>query len=148
MVPSNIHTIGKNTSHAETKHAEYDIELKGNVLRVDGRGVVNEAILKQYHDDVKEIVLSLRGQKWGFLGFVQGTGILTPAAEATLIDSIKLRKIYGMSACALVVANADIPALVQSQFERVYLAADIDYFFCVDEKEGLAWLASKECKYK
>ncbi|MBO7923701.1 dihydrolipoamide dehydrogenase [Alteromonas sp. K632G] len=53
-----------------------------------------------------------------------------------------------MSACALVVANADIPALVQSQFERVYLAADIDYFFCVDEKEGLAWLASKECKYK
>ncbi|MBB67037.1 dihydrolipoamide dehydrogenase [Alteromonas sp. KS69] len=53
-----------------------------------------------------------------------------------------------MSACALVVANADIPALVQSQFERVYLAADIDYFFCADEKEGLAWLASKECKYK
>ena len=148
MVPSTIHTIGKNTSHAETKHAEYDIELKGNVLRVDGRGVVNEEILKQYHEDVKDIVISLKGQKWGFLGFVQGTGILTPAAESTLIDSIKLRKIYGMSACALVVANADIPALVQSQFERVYLAADIDYFFCVDEKEGLAWLASKECKYK
>jgi hypothetical protein len=148
MVPSNIHTIGKNTSHAETKHAEYDIELIGNVLRVDGRGVVNEEILKQYHEDVKDIVISLKGQKWGFLGFVQGTGILTPAAESTLIESIKLRKIYGMSACALVVANADIPALVQSQFERVYLAADIDYFFCVDEKEGLAWLASKECKYK
>jgi hypothetical protein len=148
MVPSNIHTIGKNTSHAETKHAEYDIELIGNVLRVDGRGVVNEEILKQYHEDVKDIVISLKGQKWGFLGFVQGTGILTPAAEYTLIESIKLRKIYGMSACALVVANADIPALVQSQFERVYLAADIDYFFCVDEKDGLAWLASKECKYK
>jgi len=80
MVPSNIHTIGKNTSHAETKHAEYDIELKGNVLRVDGRGVVNEEILKQYHEDVKDIVISLKGQKWGFLGFVQGTGILTPAA--------------------------------------------------------------------
>lgn len=148
MVPSNIHTIGKNTSHAETKHAEYDIELIGSVLRVDGRGVVNEEILKQYHEDVKDIVISLNGQKWGFLGFVLGTGILTPAAETILIDSIKLRKIYGMSACALVVTNADIPALVQSQFERVYLAADIDYFFCVDEKDGLAWLASKGCKYK
>ncbi|ALM89504.1 MULTISPECIES: hypothetical protein [Alteromonas] len=148
MVPSNIHTIGKHTSHAETKHAEYDIELIGSVLRVDGRGVVNEEILKQYHEDVKDIVISLNGQKWGFLGFVLGTGILTPAAETILIDSIKLRKIYGMSACALVVTNADIPALVQSQFERVYLAADIDYFFCVDEKDGLAWLASKGCKYK
>jgi len=148
MVPSNIHTIGKNTSHAETKHVEYDIELIGSVLRVDGRGVVNEEILKQYHEDVKDIVISLNGQKWGFLGFVLGTGILTPAAETILIDSIKLRKIYGMSACALVVTNADIPALVQSQFERVYLAADIDYFFCVDEKDGLAWLASKGCKYK
>ncbi|WOI38504.1 hypothetical protein R1T43_05590 [Alteromonas sp. CI.11.F.A3] len=148
MVPSNIHTIGKNTSHAETKHAEYDIALIGSVLRVDGRGVVNEEILKQYHNDVKDIVISLKGQKWGFLGFVLGTGILTPAAETILIDSIKLRKIYGMSACALVVNNADIPALVQSQFERVYLAAEIDYFFCVDEKDGLAWLASKGCKYK
>ncbi|MDO6568293.1 hypothetical protein Q4561_14565 [Alteromonas sp. 1_MG-2023] len=148
MAPSNINITGKNTSHAQTKHAEYDIELIGNVLRVDGRGVVSEEILKHYHNDVKDIVLSLKGQKWGFLGFVLGTGILTPAAEATLIESIKLRKLYGMSACALVATKADIPALVRSQFERVYIAAEIDYFFCEDEKAGVAWLASKGCKYK
>jgi len=148
MVESNIHANEKHTSHAESKHAAYDIELNGSVLRVDGRGVANEKILAQYHNDVKALVLSLKGQRWGFLGFAQGIGILTPEAEIMLIESIKLRKLHGMCACVLVVVNADIPALVRSQFERVYQAAEIDYLFCDDEQTGLAWLASKGCHFK
>ena len=50
-----------------------------------------------------------------------------------------------MSACALVTKEADIPTLVNSQFERVYIEAQIDYYFCSSEDEALAWLKTVGC---
>jgi len=135
----------KNALKVKSKHGEYEIELLGNILRVDGRGVVTKQLLQQYHNDVKKITLPLGGQSWGFLGFVHGTGILTPEAELALVGSIQLRKTYGMSACALVTKEADIPTLVNSQFERVYIEAQIDYYFCSSEDEALAWLKTVGC---
>jgi hypothetical protein len=79
------------------------------------------------------------------MGFVSGTGILTPEAEQALVLSINVRKKFGMSACALITANADIPTLVKSQFERVYTKARIEYAFCKDEKSALDWLSTKGC---
>ncbi|WP_334030064.1 hypothetical protein [Alteromonas sp. P256] len=128
-----------------SKHGEYAIELKGNIIRVDGKGVINKSILEQYLEDVRTITSALQGQPWGFLGFVNGTGILTPEAEHALVVSIQVRKQFGMRACALVVTNADIPSLVKNQFERVYQRAQIDYRFCASEDEAYLWLGTQDC---
>lgn len=124
----------------KSKHGEYVIELIGNIIRVDGKGIVTKQILQQYHDDVRKVTRSLKGKPWCFMGFVAGTGILTPEAENALVASIMLRKRYGMTACALVTKDADIPMLVKSQFERVYTHAQINYAFCLDETEALVYL--------
>ncbi|MDY6975007.1 MAG: hypothetical protein SVW51_02145 [Pseudomonadota bacterium] len=76
---------------------------------------------------------------------MQGVGILTPDAEQALIESVRLRKQYGMQACAFVTKKADIPALVKSQFERVYAAAKLECYFSDSENDALAWLAALGC---
>lgn len=129
----------------ESKHGEYKIKFQGNVLRVDGKGIVTQKILEQYLDDVRKITLPLNGAPWGFMGFVSGTGILTPEAEQALVVSINVRKKFGMCACALVTTNADIPTLVKNQFERVYTKARIEYAFCKDEQSAFDWLSTKGC---
>ncbi|AXT39500.1 dihydrolipoamide dehydrogenase [Alteromonas sp. BL110] len=50
-----------------------------------------------------------------------------------------------MQACAFVTSNADIPALVKSQFERVYSAANLSCYFSDSENDALDWLASLGC---
>lgn len=132
-------------SNIKSKHGEYIIELFGNIIRVDGKGVVTKPILEQYLEDVSTVTRSLNGKPWGFIGFVHGTGILTPEAEHALVISINVRKQGGMKACALVTTNADIPSLVKSQFERVYKRAQIDYQFCESEDEAFIWLETKGC---
>ena len=129
----------------QSKHGEYSIELQGNIIRLDGKGVVTKALFQLYHEDVKKLALPLGGQPWGFLISVKGVGILTPDAEHALIDSVRMRKQYGMQACAFVTTHADIPALVKSQFERVYKAASIACYFCDCESEALSWLATLNC---
>lgn len=73
---------------------------------------------------------------------MQGVCILTPHAEQALIESVHLRKQYGMQACAFVTRDADISALVKSQFERVYAASNLACYFSDSENEALAWLAA------
>jgi hypothetical protein len=132
-------------ANIKSKHGEYIIELLGNIIRVDGKGVVTKPILEQYLEDVKTVTRPLNGKPWGFIGFVRGTGILTPEAEHALVVSINVRKQVGMKACALVTTNADIPSLVKSQFERVYQRAQIDYRFCASEDEAYIWLDTQGC---
>lgn len=132
-------------ANIKSKHGEYIIELIGNIIRVDGKGVVTRSILEQYLEDVKTVTRALNGKSWGFLGFVHGTGILTPEAEHALVISINARKQVGMKACALVTTNADIPSLVKSQFERVYKRSQISYRFCASEDEAYTWLETQGC---
>ncbi|MCZ8529027.1 dihydrolipoamide dehydrogenase [Alteromonas sp. PRIM-21] len=53
-----------------------------------------------------------------------------------------------MQACAFVTSDADIPALVKSQFERVYAAANLACYFSDSESEALAWLATLGCFFE
>ncbi|MFZ8198427.1 hypothetical protein [Alteromonas portus] len=135
----------KDPIKVQSKFGEYSVELKGNIIRLDGKGVVTKALFQHYHEDVKKLALPLGGQPWGFLIFVQGVGILTPDAEQALIESVQLRKQYGMQGCAFVTNQADIPALVKSQFERVYAAANLACYFSDSESDALAWLAALGC---
>lgn len=135
----------KDPIKVQSKFGEYSVELKGNIIRLDGKGVVTKALFQHYHEDVKKLALPLGGQPWGFLIFVQGVGILTPDAEQALIESVRLRKQYGMQACAFVTNDADIPALVKSQFERVYAAANLACYFSDSESDAIAWLATLGC---
>lgn len=135
----------KDPIKVQSKFGEYSVELKGNIIRLDGKGVVTKALFQHYHEDVKKLALPLGGQPWGFLIFVQGVGILTPDAEQALIESVQLRKQYGMQGCAFVTNHADIPALVKSQFERVYAAANLACYFSDSESDALAWLAALGC---
>lgn len=50
-----------------------------------------------------------------------------------------------MQACAFVTRDADISALVKSQFERVYAASNLACYFSDSENEALAWLAALGC---
>ncbi len=126
------------------KQGSYELELNGNVIRFDGRGVVSDDYVNKYHEDIHSLVSEIRGE-WGLLGLVSGVGILTPTAEEKLVASIKQRKLYGMKGCALVVSQAVIPPLVQSQFERIFHASELLFCFCKTEKEGLIWLESIGC---
>lgn len=126
------------------KLGSYELELSGNVIRFDGRGVVSDVDVKKYHEDIHSLMSEIRGE-WGLLGLVGGVGILTPTAEEELVASIKQRKLYGMKGCALVVSQAVVPPLVQSQFERIYYASDLAFSFCNSEQEGLTWLESIGC---
>lgn len=138
----------KDPIKVQSKFGEYSVELKGNIIRLDGKGVVTKALFQHYHEDVKKLALPLGGQPWGFLIFVQGVGILTPDAEQALIESVRLRKQYGMQGCAFVTNNADIPALVKSQFERVYATANLACYFSDSESDALAWLATLGCFFE
>ncbi|WP_251139824.1 hypothetical protein [Alteromonas sp. ALT199] len=139
--------ITKEPIKVQSKFGEYGVELKGNIIRLDGKGVVTKALFQLYHEDVKKLALPLGGQPWGFLIFVQGVGILTPDAEQALIESVRLRKQYGMQGCAFVTSDADIPALVKSQFERVYAAANLACYFSDSENDALTWLAALGCSF-
>lgn len=141
-------TTDTNQASANNKHAHYHIELLGNVLKVSGSGVVTKSILQAYHQDVQRVVKPLECQPWGFLGFAGGLGIMTPEAEAFLVESIVFRKSLGMVACAMVTNEAQIPVLVSNQFERVYEAAQIAYRFCDNEDSAIAWLAAQGCVTK
>ena len=130
---------------ANSKHAQYQIELLGNVIRVSGSGVVTPSILQNYHRDVQRVVKPLKCEPWGFLGFAGGVCIMTPEAERFLVESIQFRKSLGMVACAMMTKDLQIPMLVRNQFQRVYEAANIAYRFCDNEGAAIQWLASQGC---
>ena len=138
----------KDSIKVQSKFGEYSVELKGNIICLDGKGIVTTALFRHYHEDVKKLAIPLGGQPWGFLIFVEGVGILTPDAEQALIESVRVRKQYGMKACAFVITNADIPALVKSQFERVYAAANLACYFSDSEEDALTWLATLGCCFE
>ena len=50
----------------QSKHGEYSIELQGNLIRLDGKGVVTKALFQLYHEDVKKARFAFR---WAALGF-------------------------------------------------------------------------------
>ncbi|MBT3134335.1 dihydrolipoamide dehydrogenase [Alteromonas sp. ALT199] len=52
-----------------------------------------------------------------------------------------------MQGCAFVTSDADIPALVKSQFERVYAAANLACYFSDSENDALTWLAALGCSF-
>ena len=54
-------------SNIKSKHGEYIIELFGNIIRVDGKGVVTKPILEQYLEDVSTVTRPLNGKPWGFM---------------------------------------------------------------------------------
>ncbi len=140
-----MNSVSSSQASASEKHSEYSIELHGNVIRVEGSGIITESILRQYHQHVKQVVDNLNGQPWGFLGFAGGVGVMTPEAETYLVASIKFRKSLGMCACAMITSDATIPELVRNQFERVYEEAEIAYQFCQDERTAIEWLGTQGC---
>ena len=44
----------------QSKHGEYSIELQGNIIRLDGKGVVTKALFQLYHEDVKKARFAFR----------------------------------------------------------------------------------------
>lgn len=128
------------------KHGQYVIELRGCVVKAEFQGVATPSMLRQYHDDIVSLTDKLKGAKWGLIGSIKGTGVLTPEAEESLVDSIKKRIALGMFACAIIADDTDVPALVMRQFERVYQQVAIKYLFCSSEREGLDWLHTNGCE--
>lgn len=46
----------------QMKFGEYSVELKGKIIRLDGKEVVTKALFQHYHEDVKKLALPLGGQ--------------------------------------------------------------------------------------
>ena len=138
-------TDDKTTIQNKNKTGGYALSLNGNVLRMDGRGIINEGLLKKYDHDIQQMVATLDGQPWGFLGLISGNGILVPTAKEGFVEAIRWRATHGMIACAVVAEAALIPALVRSQLKEVYELANVEHAFFESEKEAVAWLATLGC---
>jgi hypothetical protein len=85
-------------------------------------------------------ISSFVGKGWGFIGCLSGAALLPPDAEVDLGEVFALHIAQGMQACAIVLADTDYPAVVRSQFERLYKHVGVTHDFFDTEVEALSWI--------
>lgn len=119
----------------------YKIEVSGNILVFEGTGPWSEEIVARYRIEMAEAVEQFQGEEWGFVGYLQGTALLTPDGESSLLEGVKWRLEHGMRACAIVFSETDCTALVRDQFLRIYNKAKVPCDFFETERGAFDWLA-------
>lgn len=77
---------------------------------------------------------------WGFIGSLSGAALLPPEAEADLGEVFALHIAQGMQACTIVIGDTDCPAIVRSQFERLYKHVGVTHDFFEKETQALSWI--------
>lgn len=125
----------------QSKHGSYNIQLIGNVVKFDGKGPWDEVAVIRYRRDMQATIQSLNGINWAFMGYFHGAAVLPPQAEEDLSAVVAWRIENGMRACSIVLSDTSCPAIVRSQFERIYTKAGIKHRFFYEEEEAYEWLS-------
>lgn len=122
------------------KHGSYVLEISGNILLVEATGPWDDIAIREYTQDNKAVVKQMAGNEWGCLAVFTGNAIMPPDAEQDLIATTAWRVKHGLAAVALVVTETFIPALVKSQFTRIYTSAKVKFAFFNSKQSALEWL--------
>ena len=127
----------------KSKFGQYQIAVLGDIIAVSAEGMAGKSAIERYGQDMMEIIASINGKHWAFLGLLHGSAALTKDAEIALQQSIQWRAQHGMALGALVTGETTVPAMVQSQFERIYKKAGLPLGIFDSEERAIAWLAEK-----
>ncbi len=118
----------------------YSIVQDKNILLVDIQGALDEAVTKQYHQDIAHFTEKMIGSPWGSLITFREKGVITPDAEQNLIETTHYRIKNGMVALAAVINNTTNGDILQMQLQRIYQSCQIQFHFFSDPNSAKVWL--------
>ena len=130
-------------ANVKTKFGQYQIAVLGDVIAVSAVGMADKSAIKQYGQDMIDVISSFNCNKWAFLGLLHGSSTLTKDGEIELQKSIEWRALHGMAVGALVIGDTFVQGMVQSQFQRIYQKAGLPLGVFNDEDSALKWLAEQ-----
>ena len=124
-------------------HGTHTIKTAGKVLIVDVSGPFNEESVKEYQTDLESFVERLSSTPWALCGIFRNQGLLTPDAEASLIEVTRWRKERGMAVISVVLKDVKEPTILKAQMNRIYSVADIQCGYFDKMSDALSWLTEK-----
>lgn len=125
-----------------TSDRMYVLSKADNILVVEAQGAFNEITIKQYSDDIKNLLDEFKHQAWATLAIFSGNGVFTPEAEQALIDITYERKKNNMAAIATVFKGCAQTDLQQMQLSRIYQSCNVAHHFFSDKDSAAAWLGN------
>lgn len=125
---------------SKLESGEYTIQREGNLLIIDAQGPFDEAIAKQYHQDMINITDNFNGAFWASLVTYRGNGIFPPEAERSLIETTAYRVQRGLIATAAVIIESNQADLQQMQLRRIYQNYRIPFHVFSDVENARSWL--------
>ncbi len=125
------------------EHGTLEIEVEGQMLRIEGKGPWNLESLQQSGRVAAPKVEPLLGKRWVVLAVLHGQAVYVPEATEALVDIVKEDKRNGRVASALVVSDCDSPHFSELHISAIYTRANEDFAFFEDEESAKAWLLEK-----
>ncbi|HCH70259.1 MAG TPA: hypothetical protein DE042_07275 [Colwellia sp.] len=122
----------------------YRIEQQNNILLIDidEQGSFDDVVSAQYRKDIKTMIQKMRHSPWASLITFKGTGVFSPDAEQSLIETTNYRVENGMVAIASVILDSAYADILQLQLQRIYQSSSVQFNFFSDTKYAKDWLES------
>lgn len=125
---------------SNTTESNYHIERKGNLLYVEIQGPFDGNVAERYHADMKSLTLQMKHKPWASLVKYHRSGLFTPDAEKSLIETTKHRVQNNMVANATVISENSHADLQQMQLSRIYSSCGLPFYVFSDVESAENWL--------
>jgi hypothetical protein len=121
-------------------HGDFNLVLSGNIMFTEATGPWNAECVEKFNQAYFKLVMPFIGRRWGDLVVLHGESLLIPSAEQRLTDVIiKCRK-QGLTDVALIMKEATVKSIAESQFKRVYQNSGVQMQFFNKQSDAIDWL--------
>ncbi len=125
-------------------HGDTQLSLYGRVLCFRPQGAANAEEILRLLGAINANLRDFEGSDWAALIHIRGADhLLTPDAEAALRAAAPRLVAGGQRALALVTPAGAINALLDRQFNRIYVATDCPVRVFAGEEAAMNWIESR-----
>jgi hypothetical protein len=123
-------------------HGRFTINAEQNIIIVDAEGPYNDELMNAYKARYKAVMGEVCSQykEWSQIIFMHNESIMTPEAEAELIELNKIKRKNGLTHSAIVLIDIEHPIVLKAQFKHVCDECNIIVEFFHNKYDAKMWL--------
>ena len=123
-------------------HGKFEIDAEQNIIIVDAEGPYNDELLNAYKARYKAVMGAVCSQykEWSQIVCMHNESIMTPEAEAELIELNKIKRKKGLKHGAIVLIDIEHPIVLKAQLTFIFEESNINVEFFDNKEDAKVWL--------